>query len=257
MDNLFKVVLIDDEPWALVYLKKLFDRPDLGFQVVAAERNSYEALEKINNNPPDVVITDIRMPDLTGIELIQYIRKKKINCEVIIVSGFADFSYAQQAIHYGAFEYCLKPIDQDKAIDIIERLHTKLIENQFHPKQDVIESSQKEKELEHNFYKMLKYIDNHFAERLYLKHLSNQFYLNPNYCCSLFLKETGMTFSQYLTKIRMDKAIELLLNTHMIISKIAALTGYSDCLYFNKVFKKQFLITPYQYRKDYSSQKSL
>ncbi len=257
MDNLLKILLIDDEPWALIYLKKLFDRPDMGFQVIASERNCFEALERLNAEPPDIVVTDIRMPDMTGIEFMQYIRRKEINCEVVIVSGFADFSYAQQAIHFGAFEYCLKPLDKEKAEDIMYRLRKRFTEKNLSANFTDNTSSYDQKELDHNFYKMLKYIDAHYSERLYLKNLSHQFYLNPNYCCSLFLKETGMTFSQYITRIRLDKAIDLLLNTHMTISKIAVLTGYTDSLYFNKVFKKQFGITPYQYRKDNSGQKSL
>ena len=92
------------------------------------------------------------------------------------------------------------------------------------------------------------YIKNNFTQRLFLKELAIQFALSPNYCCSLFTKTTGLTFSQYITKLRMEKALLLLQNPTLTINDIAGLTGYDDQIYFSKVFKKYYSLTPSQYR---------
>ena len=106
---------------------------------------------------------------------------------------------------------------------------------------------------ESSFQELLVYIKNNFTQRLFLKELATQFALSPNYCCSLFTKTTGLTFSQYITKLRMEKALLLLQNPTLTINDIAGLTGYDDQIYFSKVFKKYYSLTPSQYRDKMSS----
>jgi len=100
------------------------------------------------------------------------------------------------------------------------------------------------------FAQMIKYIDNHFQNRLYLKELSTKFYINQVYCCQLFKKNLGKTFSEYVTDLRMSKACELLRHTELSVEEIASEVGYFDYYYFNKVFKKQCGITPAKFRRN-------
>lgn len=99
------------------------------------------------------------------------------------------------------------------------------------------------------FKELLLYTNKNFHEELFLKDLSTKFFINVSYCCELFKKVTGMTFSQYMTDLRMKKAIELLQNSNLSIADVCKSVGYSDYFYFNKVFKRNLGCTPSKYRK--------
>lgn len=95
-----------------------------------------------------------------------------------------------------------------------------------------------------NFMKLLEYVDGHYDEKLNLNNLSEQFFLNMSYCSELFKKVTGLNFSDYLTKIRMERAAVLLSEGGYRTKEVAEMTGYSDSFYFSKVFKKYYSVTP-------------
>lgn len=123
---MYRVFLIDDEPWAMVTLELLIDWQSLGFEIAGKIDNTRTAWEQILRQKPDVIITDIRMPGLSGLELLSRIREAALPVEVVLVSAFADFAYAQEAIGKGAFEYLLKPVRGDKLIACIRKLRDRL-----------------------------------------------------------------------------------------------------------------------------------
>lgn len=253
---MYKIVLIDDEPWALLYMKKVFSREDLNYKVVAAEGSSGAALRMIEKLKPDVVITDVCIPNMTGLELLLYLREHEIECEVVIVSAFAEFVYVQEALRYGAFDYCIKPISAEDAENLLNKLKMKLEKK----KEPVLKTDRNSEEgnadSDYVFQKILVYINNHYKERIMIKELAADFGFTPNYCSSLFVKKTGMTFSQYLTKLRMEQSVLMLKNPVLSLKKIAVAIGYEDEIYFHKVFKKYYGITPSQYRERENGNKS-
>ena len=107
---MFQVYLIDDEIWALISLEKLIPWKEYGFCICGKSNSAKKAWDDICKNPPDVVITDIRMPGMTGLELLKRLHDSKMKTQVVLVSGFAEFQYAQEAIKHGAFEYLLKQV---------------------------------------------------------------------------------------------------------------------------------------------------
>jgi YesN/AraC family two-component response regulator len=244
--ELYTVLVVDDEKWAVLYLKSLFNRPDLGFQVIAACRHPAEAIAVLEKEKPDVLITDISMPEINGIQLIDHVRHADIPCEAVIISGFSEFSFARQAISLGVFEYIVKPATAQNATDVLTRLRKKLESKKTVP---VENENQKFSEDDSLFSKLLQYITQHYNHRLYLNELADQFGLTPNYCCTLFSKIKGMTFSQYVTDLRMAKAASLLKYPDLSINKIALMVGFDDYTYFNKIFKRIFQCTPTEFRK--------
>ncbi|HOJ11915.1 MAG TPA: response regulator [Clostridiales bacterium] len=251
---MYKVVLVEDEPWTLLGISKTFKWNEMGFKVINQTTRAMDAIDIILDNNPDVVFTDIRMPQISGIELMRKIRNEDRDTEFVIISGFAEFEYARDAITLGAFEYCLKPISKDAADSILERLKEHLDK-----KRNItnVNSVNKIMDVENkihnvNFKNLLNYINENFKKNLQLKDLADQFYLNPNYCCYLFKNLTGNSFSEYLTSKRMGRACKLLKDTTLTISEVAAEAGYNDYYYFNKTFKRQFSCTPSQYRKDWN-----
>lgn len=123
---MYRVFLIDDEPWAMISLEHLIDWESLGFHIDAKLDSARLAWERIQQDKPDVIITDIRMPSLSGLELLEKIHQADLAIPIILVSAFADFSYAQDAIRMGAFEYLLKPVRRDRLTECMNNLHKRL-----------------------------------------------------------------------------------------------------------------------------------
>ncbi len=121
-----KFMIVDDEPIVREGLKTLIDWSAMGFDLCDEASDGNEAVSKIMDNNPDLVILDIKIPELTGVEVAETIREKGFNGKIIILSGFSDFSYAQNAIRYGAEAYLLKPVDEKELIAALERVRDKI-----------------------------------------------------------------------------------------------------------------------------------
>jgi two-component system response regulator YesN len=475
-----RVIIVDDEPWAIKGIRNAFDWTKYGFEITGQFTSVHKAFDFICEDRPDLVFTDIRMPEISGLDLMKKTKDMGLDVEFVVVSGYAEFAYAQEALRYGALDYCLKPLDIEMVDPLIEKLAlhftnkrsirnnlildaltstdkselnrlthlfdsssdyyfrvfimyangekkhdhdgkafnfkptlevdlgsrktlyilksdsitdldvsfdsavftdldikavgissisnqydhmTKLIkeadiaasnvflneangifeyeqklnlvkpyidgittiiqEKKFEEMDDIIDrlmdffhqhhlgmgevvylwnqvvsslvgsyyeelkdmeldflnyaelrerfenfeslcsflydiltyikqlnyQSTNEGDKNSYFAQMVKYIDTNFQSELYLKDLSVKFLINQVYCCQLFKKNLGKTFSEYVTDLRMKKACELLKHTELSIDEIAAKVGYMDYYYFNKVFKKQNGITPTKFRK--------
>jgi two-component system, response regulator YesN len=117
-----KVLIVDDESWVVESLKDLVDWKSYGFEVVAQAYNGVDALEAMRKHQPDIVFTDIRMPEMNGLELLQRGKSLPFPIHFVVVSGYAEFAYAQKAISYGAMAYCLKPFDEMEISGILLKL---------------------------------------------------------------------------------------------------------------------------------------
>ncbi|WHH60507.1 response regulator [Petroclostridium sp. X23] len=129
------VIIVDDEFWVCQLIKKIINWEKLNFTVIGEAYNGDEAYELIKEKRPDLAIIDIRMPGMDGIDLIKNIKEMEIETGFIIVSGYNDFSYTQNALKYGALGYLLKPIDQKELEDLLEVVGTKV----YAQKQKLIE----------------------------------------------------------------------------------------------------------------------
>ncbi|WP_121614152.1 response regulator transcription factor [Mesobacillus foraminis] len=108
-----QLLIVDDGHYIVEYLKHLLDWEKFGIETVQTTINSVEAKEILNRNQISILITDIRMPEVSGIDLLQYINEKKLRTKVIFLSGYSDFEYSQKAIRLGAVDYLLKPVDKE------------------------------------------------------------------------------------------------------------------------------------------------
>ncbi|MEG2380142.1 MAG: response regulator [Oscillospiraceae bacterium] len=240
---MYKVVLIEDEQWTLRGIKKTFEWEKYEFEVVGEAMDGNEGYSLILKHNPDVVFTDIRMPGLLGTELIKKARKNNINSKFIIITAYADFTYAQNAISNGVFEYLLKPINSEIAAALLGRLKKKIDQEK-----GINDDAEVEIIKNANFKKMIDYINENYEQKLYLNELAKQFDCNSNYCCGLFKKIFNLSFSEYVLKTRMKEAARLLTKTDTSITDIALKIGYDDYYYFNRMFKKFYNIPPRQYR---------
>ncbi|MGB8454932.1 MAG: response regulator [Anaerocolumna sp.] len=235
---MLKIIVVEDEFRIRQGLSSLISKIDCGCQVIALAENGYEGVRIIRDTLPDVVITDISMPKMNGLEMIEKVKNIGIGCKFVILSGYANFEYAQKGIHLGVTDYLLKPVTITKVKELLEKLTT----------QDPVE----EKIPENNRYSkviadMVKMVEQKYGQRLGLDIFAEKYRLTPEYISNLFTKETGMSFSNYLKKVRIDHAIELILNTNMKIFEIGCQVGYPDQKYFSKVFKEYSGLSAKQY----------
>lgn len=123
---MLKVVLADDEKKILLLLQKLIDWERLGYEIVGTANDGLRALELVRELHPDLLITDVRMPGCSGIELIQQAKELQPDLHFIIISGYRQFEYAQNALKYGVEDYLLKPLKKEELTGILMRLSDKL-----------------------------------------------------------------------------------------------------------------------------------
>ena len=124
--EMYKVLLVDDEPQILRGMEVGIQWENFGFEVIGTAGNGKEAWEMIQNNRPDVLISDIKMPFMDGLELVEIINKNFIKMKIILFSGFDDFEYAQKAIRFGVTDYLLKPVSMPQMEELLNRTHKEI-----------------------------------------------------------------------------------------------------------------------------------
>ena len=241
------VLLVDDEIMLREGFKRLFDWEAHDCEVVGEAADGMEALAKIDMLQPDIVIMDINIPIMSGLKVIQLCRIKHPKTAFVIVSGYDDFSYCQQALRLQITDYILKPVNYEEFGSCIDNLKISLYENRV-----VNEPMQQE---ERTINGLTRYMQEHLSEEITLSVLAEEFHLNAQYISQLFKNEIGVGFLAYLTNIRLEKAKKLLLSTALPIADVAEQSGYGDYRVFTKVFKKAEGITPSQYRRDFLERK--
>lgn len=122
MERVHKVLIVDDESWIVESLKDFLDWNSYGFDVIGQAYNGLEALEAIEKYKPEIVFTDVRMPEMGGLELIQKAKELPYHVHFVVVSGYSEFAYAKEALLLGAIAYCLKPFDENEFIEVLIKL---------------------------------------------------------------------------------------------------------------------------------------
>lgn len=241
-----RVLLVDDEIMIREGFKKLFDWEAHECVIVGEAADGMEAITKIDEEQPDIVIMDINIPIINGLKVIQLSRVKYPSMAFVIVSGYDDFSYCREALRLQITDYILKPVNYEEFGSCIDQLKISLYNNEVKEKPVV--------KKERVITGITKYMQEHLSEDVSLHILSEEFHLNSQYISQLFKNEIGVNFLTYLTNIRMEHAKKLLLSTSLSIAEVSEQSGYGDYRVFTKVFKKSEGITPSQYRRDFLSQ---
>ena len=244
-----RVLLVDDEIMIREGFKQLFDWEAHDCQVVDEAADGMEALSKIDALKPDIVIMDINIPIMNGLKVIQLSRVKHPDIAFVIVSGYDDFSYCQQALRMQITDYILKPVNYEEFGSCIDNLKISLFERR------VAGITEPQAQEERTITGITRYVQEHMSEDVSLGVLAEEFHLNPQYISQLFKSEIGVGFLAYLTGIRMERAKKLLLTTDLPVADVAEQSGYGDYRVFTKVFKKNEGVTPSQYRRDFRENK--
>lgn len=242
--NLFKVIILDDEDIIIEGLMATVPWNQFNCHVVATAANGRDGLALIKKHRPDIVMTDIRMPYLNGLEMLRELTGEYPQMQIIVLSGYRDFSYAQSAIQLGVLRFLLKPSKMD---EIHEALNAAIIKLSGVP----MEKGLLEKhEAEGNFIvsRALAYINEHYAEKLTLQHLADYLYLSTWHLCRVLKKGANMNFIDILSNIRTEHAKKYLKETNLKVYEISEKIGYNDIAYFSKVFRALTGYSPKQFR---------
>ena len=235
------IYIADDEVWITLGLKKLLEKLNIDAWVVGTANNGLTAKEEIAHFKPDVVFADIRMPGLTGLELLQVIPDISPETKVVIISGFAEFSYAQEAVQHHAYDYLLKPIKEED----LARVMNSVINDRGAEKDDLVKAPAYDRMIDN----VISDIREHYMEDISLTSLSAKYNISLGHLSKMIKDNLQVNFSDYIASLRIQRAKELLRDDSLSIQEIAEIVGYNDYFYFTKVFKKVEGISPSKYRK--------
>ncbi len=241
----YQVLLVDDEYYVRQSLLRRFTNPESDdFRVVAEAENGKEALDMLQKHDIHMVITDIRMPVMDGLDLARQIHNRFPHILTVILTGYADFEYAQTALRYGAFDYLLKPVSEESMANLLSRARTGLSELYELPEDEKTGLSGEE-----YVQRAIRYMQEHYMEDIDIGALASEMGFHSAYLTRLFGRYAGVTPLKYLTNIRINEAKRLLLDTNLPISAVGERVGYPDQFHFSKTFRKATGENPTAFRK--------
>lgn len=255
---MYRAIIIDDEKWVIKSLIATI-KDQTWFEIVGEAYDGVSGLSLIRELNPDLVFADVRVPGMGGLELLQAVNDSDgLNPLFIIISGHAEFAYAQKAMFHNAIGYCLKPFSKSELMDSMQKAYERLeARPKPEPLPEVVSfdgfippaftASNKMVQT------MVDYTHAHFCEDISAQTLADLCSINSNYASLLFKNELGESYSTYITHLRIQYALHLLTQTDMAVAEISKKAGYRDYYYFAKVFKKITGATPTNYRAELSN----
>ena len=248
---MYKVVVVEDEKLVRqgIVIGPNWSKVDC--IVVGEASNGEEGVEAIRKYRPDIVVTDICMPDMTGIEMLEKLREKGICPIAVILTAYDEFSYAQQAIKLGVADYLLKPFGEGELEKVIEGILKKNKSQETQEKRKpelVLAKGDKSKYI----MDALAYIDANYANPgISINAVAESMGISAGHLSHLFRKETDFTFLSYLTQCRIRAAKKLLKDHRYKVYEVAELVGYHDITYFSVTFKRFVGVSPSEYQDRY------
>lgn len=244
MARQFKVIVADDEKLIAKNIARRIEESSEAFRVIARAGSGTEALEQARELLPDVVFSDIKMPEMDGIELIAALRKEHPSVLCVIVSGYSDFEYMKAAIQNSAVDYLLKPVNPEELKHLLQRLEATLLarEQQVVPRRESDAAALAEN--------VRVYLQENYDKPVDFSALADSLAVSAPYLSKLFHEQTGSSPSRYLTDIRMRQARKLLMDTNLTVKEIAVRVGFPDPFHFSRSFRNAVGISPVQFREE-------
>ena len=236
---MYSLLIADDEDEIRSALSVFFPWGDLGFVVVAQAASVAEAWSAAEEHRPDVVLSDIRMPDGTGLELASRLAETAYKPVVVLLSAYRKFEYAQEALRYGVRSYLVKPPVYDDVCALFRRIKAELDAARptvAAPADDAVAGSVK------------AYIKGNLKNAK-LDEAARAVGMSPNYLSTYFRERTGERFGDFLVRARMEKAAKLLAEPRSKVESVSAAVGYSSPKNFTRAFKHFYGATPRAYRR--------
>ncbi|WP_054743655.1 response regulator transcription factor [Cellulosilyticum ruminicola] len=259
---MLKVLIVEDEDMIRKGLIHTVDWTNMGCIIVGEAKNGKDGLEKIQELNPDIVFTDIIMPKMTGIEMLEQAKGIR-SFKSVILTSYSEFEYAQKAIALQVSNYLLKPIDEDELGMVVEKIKKEIYNLRTY--NTLLEKTKDKGEIQFNdldiyieknkssnsyVSKVLNIIKLEYTHKLTIELVAEQLGVSSSYLSRKLKEEMEQTFLEILHKYRLQKAIELLNEGKYKVYEVSNMTGFNEYKHFCQVFKKYIGIAPTEFMKN-------
>lgn len=245
---MLKVLVVEDEEMIRKGIVLAVDWAALDCVVVGEAANGLQALEAVERYDPSLIITDLKMPQMDGLEMLKRLREKGNQAYVIILTAYDSFAYAQTALRLGAVDFLLKPFhdgDLEQAVTALRRR----MEHTGGKEQPLPLPGLKKGDKSKYVLKAMDYIGEHYNDpSISVGTIAEHLGLSEGHLSHTFKKETDYTLLNYLTRYRIHKAMELLRDCRLKVYEVAEQVGYRDITHFSATFKKLVGMSPSEYQ---------
>ncbi len=240
-----KVVIVEDEELVRRGIVQAVDWQSVDCVVAGEAADGAEGLEVIRREKPDIIVTDIKMPRMDGIEMLRRLRGEGNAAAVILLTAYSDFTYAQAAVKLGAVDYLLKPFHDGELEEAVERLADRGGHGPARAAPEIPSGAKSKYVME-----SLRYVSEHYAEPdMSIAQVAKSLGISEGHLSHVFKRETGRTLGSYVIDYRIQRAKELLRDCRSKVYEVAEAVGYRDITYFSAAFKKAAGMSPSEYQK--------
>ncbi len=248
---MYKVLVVEDEDMVRKGIVMTIDWAGLNCQVAGEAENGQEGVKKAESLKPDLVITDLKMPRMDGVEMIAQLRSRGCQARFIILTAFGDFKFAQSALRLGVSDYLLKPLKEGDLEQALRRIISQM--------EGEVKTEKQEEASSVGFYlpkrtgnkyvdEAIRYISEHYMQDITISTVADYLEISEGYLSRVFKRETDYTFTSYLSHYRIEAAMELLKNCRVKVYEVADKVGFGDTAWFSAQFKKILGISPSEYQ---------
>lgn len=237
---MYRLVILDDEEKIVEGIANLFPWDQIGFEVAGKFQTVKAALEFLKKETVDVVMSDIEMPDMNGLDFCRKLHEIS-NIKIVLFSSHQNYEYFRSAIKNKVLDYLLKPIKYDELLACFEKVREILQEEQG------INLPESKTYYEQIVAEVKAYIEENFKNAS-LELAAERVNLSSSYLSKIFKDKSGVGFSDYLLKVRMEQARKMLENIQYKSYDIAYYLGYDNPKNFSRAFKAYFSLSPTEYR---------
>ncbi len=251
---MYKVAIIDDEPIIVEGISRMIKWDQYSCKIAATANDGIEGAQIIRKYRPNIIITDISMPDMDGLSMIAGLKSEFPNMEISILTGYRKFEYAQKAIRLGVTRFLLKPSNMEELEEAISSMVNNLKEKHIQAEEEEAAEEERYDNEASNFIvnNAMKYIEQNYPHKITLSEVAEKTYVSQWHLSKLLNRNLGQNFSEILNNVRIREAQKLLRDPSLRIGDIAERVGFVDMAHFSRVFKKNVGISANEYRNTIS-----
>jgi two-component system response regulator YesN len=251
---MYKLVIADDEKNVLDGIADTIAWKENGIIVVGKATNGLDLVRTAVKEEADIILTDIRMPEMDGLEAIEELQEQLPDAEFVVITAFQEFEYAKKAIELGVTGFITKPVLKMEVIEQITQAKEKLKERRLGRK--ALKALQENKETEEKkenvpqsaIERAIEYMKEHIDEGIMMTEVAEYMHMNPSYFSRYFKEDMGISFIDYVKNLKIERAKELLDTSNMKIYEISNTLSYNSVQYFSTMFKSVTGLTPQEYK---------